>query len=79
MAFCILFMFSCISTVPKNKTIKISNVNIIGQGGVQIKGVDGDYVVKVINDKIILPIKLEVIKTAIIQDDYNFGEIILIR
>jgi hypothetical protein len=55
------FLASCGSSI-KEKTIKASNISISGEGSDYIKVVDGDYTLKVVDDKIVIAIKLELTK-----------------
>lgn len=55
------FLASCGSSI-KEKTIKASNISVTGEGSDYIKVVDGDYTLKVVDDKIVIAIKLELTK-----------------
>lgn len=55
------FLASCGSSI-KEKTIKASNISVSGEGSDYIKVVDGDYILKIVEDKVVIPIKLELNK-----------------
>lgn len=47
---------------PQDKKITVTNVNISGDGSSYLKVVPGEYTVRIVEDKIVLPIKIEVVK-----------------
>jgi len=51
------FFVSC--SAVKEKTISVAGISISGEGSDYLKVVDGDYTLKVVKDKIIVPVKLE--------------------
>lgn len=61
----IVFLLSaCGGNTIKEKTIKASDIAISGDGSEYIKVVDGDYIMKTVDDKVIIPIKIELIKSV---------------
>ena len=78
LCFCLsLVMISCGSKKLSNKTIKVNNVAISGQGKDYFKVVDGDYEVKVVDDKIVIPLKLELLKNIGTNNNVEFGNLSL--
>lgn len=59
----LLVLFSC-STDKTEKNIKLQNVNIFGRSKDYVKIVDGDYKLKVLDDKIVISLKVQNIKTT---------------
>lgn len=59
----LLALFSC-STDKTEKNIKLQNVNIFGRSKDYVKIVDGDYKLKVLDDKIVISLKVQNIKTT---------------
>ena len=61
----VLMLISCGSTkeeTPQDKKITVANVSISGNGSSYIKVAEGDYTVKVVEDKIVIPVRLELVK-----------------
>lgn len=61
----LLFLSSCGAKKDEklqDKKITVTTVNIVGDGSSYLKVVPGEYTVKVADDKIVLPIKMEVVK-----------------
>ena len=60
----VLLFSSCSSKTepPSDKKITVSKVNISGNGSSYIKVKEGDYTVRVVEDKIVIPIQLELVK-----------------
>ena len=60
----VVFLASCGGggSSIKEKTIKASGISISGEGSDYIKVVDGDYTLKVVNDKVVIAVKLELTK-----------------
>ena len=46
----------------QEKTIKASNIKVYGTGKEYVKIVDGDYFLKVVDDKVVMAVKFELIK-----------------
>lgn len=59
----LLALFSC-STDKTEKNIKLQNVNIFGRSKDYVKIVDGDYKLKVLDDKIVISLKVQNVKTT---------------
>lgn len=68
---------SCGSSI-KEKTIKANNISVTGKGSDYIKVVDGDYTLKVVEDKIVIAIKLELLKKYDGSDQPEMGNITFI-
>ena len=74
-----LFLTSCeIHKTPEDKTINVSDVSISGQAGEYIKVVDGEYVLKPIETKIVIAIKFELTKKYDLQNEPELGNISLV-
>jgi len=58
----VMFLASCGGNAIKEKTIKTSGIAISGDGSDYIKVVDGDYILKVVSDKVVIAVKLELTK-----------------
>lgn len=56
-----ILLSSCGGTI-KEKTITASDISISGEGSDYIEVVDGDYTLKVVDDKVVIAIKLELIQ-----------------
>lgn len=78
MAASLLLLTSCGEKIIPEKIIKTSNVTISGEGSNHIKVVDGDYTLKVVEDKIIIPVKFELTKKYDGKSQGEFGNISLI-
>lgn len=74
----LLLLTSCGEKTIPEKTIKASNIAISGEGSNYIKVVDGNYTLKVVEDKIIIPVKFELTKKYDGKNPGEFGNISLI-
>lgn len=74
----LLLLTSCGDKTIPEKTIKASNIAISGEGSNYIKVVDGDYILKVVEDKIIIAVKFELTKKYDGKNEGEFGNISLI-
>jgi hypothetical protein len=72
-----LLLTSCGEKTIQEKTIKASNISVSGEGSSYVKVVDGDYTLKVVDDKIVIPVKFELIKKYEGKDG-EFGSLSLI-
>ena len=81
LCFCLsLVMISCGSKKLSNKTIKVNNVAISGQGQDYFKVVDGDYEVKVVDDKMgdMAPVEVKVpliVNLPLIVKSFKLAEV----
>ncbi|MCB0540629.1 MAG: hypothetical protein KDE33_24145 [Bacteroidetes bacterium] len=62
-----ILLSACGGNTIKEKTIKASDIAISGDGSEYIKVVDGEYTMKTVDDKVIIPIKLELTKSVGIE------------
>ncbi|HPY81985.1 MAG TPA: hypothetical protein PLU45_01385 [Bacteroidales bacterium] len=62
-----ILLSACGGNTIKEKTIKASDIAISGDGSEYIKVVDGEYIMKTVDDKVIIPIKLELTKSVGIE------------
>jgi hypothetical protein len=62
-----ILLSACGGNTIKEKTIKASDIAISGDGSEYIKVVDGDYIMKTVDDKVIIAIKIELIKSVGIE------------
>lgn len=74
----ILFLTSCGEKIIPEKTIKAAGISISGEGSDYVKVVDGDYTLKVVEDKIVIAVKFELTKKYDKEDEGEFGNISLI-
>ncbi len=73
----IMLVSACGDNAIKEKTISANNIVISGNGSDHIKVVDGDYTMKTIDSKVIIPIKVELIR-AVEVDNPRMGNLTLI-
>ncbi|MDY0281972.1 MAG: hypothetical protein RBR35_15585 [Salinivirgaceae bacterium] len=74
----ILFLFAGCSDPLTEKTISVSDVSITGDGNKYVKVVDGSYVLRPVDDVIVMAIKFELIEKFNKKGDYEFGNISLL-
>ena len=73
----VILLSACSGNTIKEKTLKASDIYISGDGSEYIKVVDGDYIMKAVDSKIILSIKMELIKSVEV-DKPKMGNLSLI-
>lgn len=76
----VMFLASCGGggSAIKEKTIKASGVSISGDGSDFIKVVDGDYILKVVSDKVVIAVKFELVKKYDGKSEPEMGNVNLI-
>lgn len=62
----------------KEKLIKASGISISGDGSNYIKVVDGDYTLKVVGDKIVIPVKFELVEKYEGKDEPHMSSLSLV-
>lgn len=72
-----LFLNSCGGSMPKEKTISASDISISGNASEFFKVVDGDYILKVVDDKVVIAVKFELVKECP-NSDTKMGNLTLI-
>ena len=60
------------------KTITVSNVSILGEANKYIQVVDGDYILKPIDDKVTIAVKFKLVKTYDGSKGYSLDDVELI-
>jgi hypothetical protein len=74
----IIVLSSCGGNSIKEKSIKVSDVAISGDAEDYIKVVDGEYTLKVVEDKVVIAIKFELIEECDLDGEPELGNINLI-
>lgn len=77
MALVAVFIISC-ETIPEDKAIEVSDVSISGQASDYIKVVDGEYILKPVDGKIIIAVKFELTKKFDLSGDPELGNLTLL-
>jgi len=74
----VILLTACGGNSIKEKTIKASDISISGDVEDYIKVVDGDYTLKVVEDKVVIAIKFELIEEYDLDGEPELGNINLI-
>jgi hypothetical protein len=77
-AIAICLMIACGDSTPKEKTLSVSNVSFSGQAKQYLKVVDGDYILKPVEGKVLIGIKFELIRRYDLGGKAEVGNINLI-
>ncbi|CAM1363353.1 MULTISPECIES: DUF6591 domain-containing protein [Tenacibaculum] len=64
----IISLISCGKNIPQEKNLKVNNVSISGNAKEFIKVIDSNYKIEIVNDKVVVPVKLELIKLPKIKN-----------
>jgi hypothetical protein len=75
--FASIFLFSCGGSL-KEKTLTVSDVSISGEADNYIKIVDGDYILKPVDDKVVIAVKFELVNKYDGSKEPELGNINLI-
>lgn len=66
--FGMISLISCGKDIPQEKNLKANNISISGNGKEFVKVVNGNYKMKIVNDKVVIPVKLKLIKSPNIKN-----------